>query len=201
EMAIAVGQAGGLAALPCAMLGAAQVRSEVALIRAQTEAPLNLNFFCHSNPAPDPAREAAWRERLRPYYLELGLDPDMEVPVSSRNPFDAASCALVEELRPEVVSFHFGLPDARLLARVHATGAKVLSSATTVAEARWLEARGVDAIIAQGAEAGGHRGMFLDDEVGTQLGTHALVPQVVDAVRVPVIAAGGIMDGRGMAAA
>ncbi|MET1116382.1 MAG: nitronate monooxygenase [Comamonas sp.] len=201
EMAIAVGQAGALAALPCAMLGAAQVRSEVALIRAQTDAPLNLNFFCHHNPAPDAAREAAWRERLRPYYLELGLDPEMPVPVSSRNPFDEGSCALVEELRPQVVSFHFGLPAPELLARVRATGAKVLSSATTVAEARWLEAHGVDAIIAQGAEAGGHRGMFLDDEVGHQLGTLALLPQVVDAVRVPVIAAGGIMDGRGMAAA
>jgi nitronate monooxygenase len=201
EMAIAVGQAGGLAALPCAMLGAAQVRSEVALIRAQTDAPLNLNFFCHQNPAPDPEREAAWRARLRPYYLELGLDPDMDVPVSSRNPFDETSCALVEELRPAVVSFHFGLPAPALLARVRATGAKVLSSATTVAEARWLEAQGVDAIIAQGSEAGGHRGMFLEDDVASQLGTFALVPQIVHAVRVPVIAAGGIMDGRGMAAA
>lgn len=201
EMAIAVGQAGGLAALPCAMLGAAQVRSEVALIRAQTDAPLNLNFFCHQTPTPDPAREAAWRERLRSYYLELGLDPAMEVPAASRNPFDDSSCALVEELRPAVVSFHFGLPAPALLARVRATGARLLSSATTVAEARWLEARGVDAIIAQGAEAGGHRGMFLDDEVASQPGTLALVPQIAEAVRVPVIAAGGIMDGRGMAAA
>lgn len=201
EMAIAVGQAGGLAALPCAMLGAAQVRSEVALIRASSAAPLNLNFFCHVPSAPDAAREAAWRARLRPYYLELGLDPDMPVPVSSRNPFDAAMCELVEELRPAVVSFHFGLPAPELLARVRATGAKVLSSATTVEEARWLEAHGVDAIIAQGAEAGGHRGVFLRDEVYSQLGTFALVPQVVDAVKLPVIAAGGIMDARGIAAA
>lgn len=201
EMAIAVAQAGGLAALPCAMLGAAQVRSEVALIRAQSNAPLNLNFFCHHSPAPDPGREAAWRERLRPYYLQLGLDPGMEVPAASRNPFDAGSCALVEELRPAVVSFHFGLPAPELLARVRATGAKLLSSATTVAEARWLEAQGVDAIIAQGVEAGGHRGMFLEDDVASQLGTLALVPQIVDAVRLPVIAAGGIMEGRGMAAA
>lgn len=201
EMAIAVGQAGGLAALPCAMLGAAQVRSEVGLIRAQSNAPLNLNFFCHQTPAPDAAREAAWRERLRPYFVEHGLDPDMPVPVSSRNPFDADSCALVEELRPAVVSFHFGLPAPELLARVKATGAKILSSATTVAEARWLDARGVDAIIAQGAEAGGHRGVFLQDEVYSQPGTFALVPQMVDAVKVPVIAAGGIMDARGIAAA
>lgn len=200
-MAIAVAQAGGLGALPCAMLGEAQVRSELALIRAQTAAPLNLNFFCHQSAPPDAAREATWRAHLRPYYLELGLDPDMPVPPSSRNPFDAAMCALVEDFRPAVVSFHFGLPAPELLARVKATGAKVISSATTVAEARWLEARGVDAVIAQGFEAGGHRGVFLHDEVYSQLGTFALVPQVVDAVRVPVIAAGGIMDGRGMAAA
>ena len=200
-MAIAVGRAGGLAALPCAMLSADQVRAEVALIRAHSDAPLNLNFFCHQTPAPDPARESAWRERLRPYFLEHGLEPDMPLPVSSRNPFDSDSCALVEALRPAVVSFHFGLPAPELLARVKATGAKVLSSATTVAEARWLDARGVDAIIAQGAEAGGHRGVFLQDEVYSQPGTFALVPQVVDAVGVPVIAAGGIMDARGIAAA
>jgi nitronate monooxygenase len=201
EMAIAVGNAGGLGALPCALLSEAQVRNELALIRAASKAPLNLNFFCHQPPPADAEREAAWRARLRPYYLELGLDPDAPVPVSNRNPFDATMCALVEEFQPEVVSFHFGLPAPELLARVKASGAKVISSATTVAEARWLEARGVDAVIAQGFEAGGHRGVFLHDEVYSQLGTFALVPQVVDAVKVPVIAAGAIGDGRGIAAA
>ena len=201
EMAIAVAQAGGLGALPCALLSEEQIRSELEKIRAQVTAPLNLNFFCHASPAPNTEREVAWRAVLRPYYLELGLDPDMPLPVSRRNPFNAAMCALVEEFRPAVVSFHFGLPQQDLLARVRATGATVISSATTVAEARWLEEQGVDAIIAQGAEAGGHRGVFLHNEIHSQLGTFALVPQVVAAVKLPVIAAGGIMDGRAVAAA
>lgn len=201
EMVVAVSEAGGLGSLPCALLSAEQQRRELQLIRAQTRAPINLNFFCHQTPAPDPAREAAWRQRLRAYYLELGLDPDGPIPSSSRNPFDATACELVEEFRPEVVSFHFGLPEPALLARVKAAGAKVIASATTVAEARWLEARGVDAVIAQGAEAGGHRGVFLTDEIHSQVGLFALLPQVVDAVQLPVIATGGISDPRGIVAA
>lgn len=200
-MAVAVGKAGGLPSLPCAMLTRAQIREEVARIRAGTHAPLNLNFFCHSTPPADPQADADWKNLLKPYYDELGADFDAPTPTSNRAPFDETACALIEELRPEVVSFHFGLPDAALLARVKATGAKVLSSATTVEEAVWLEARGCDAIIAMGYEAGGHRGMFLSDQLHTQVGTMALVPQIVDAVMVPVIAAGGIADSRGIAAA
>jgi nitronate monooxygenase len=201
DMAIAVAEAGGLGALPAALLDAERFRAQLGLVRQRTNRPINVNFFCHRPPEPDLAREAAWKNRLAPYYRELGLDPEAPTPVGQRAPFDDAFCALVEELRPEVVSFHFGLPEPALLDRVRATGAKIVSSATTVAEAVWLDAHGCDAIIAQGAEAGGHRGMFLTDDVAAQPGTFALVPQVVDAVRTPVIAAGGIADGRGIAAA
>jgi nitronate monooxygenase len=201
ELVIEVAEAGGLGSLPCAMLNADQVRTELGVIRQRTSKPINVNFFCHTPPQPDPAREAGWRQRLEPYYIELGLDPKAPIPSSSRTPFDGELCNLVEEFKPEVVSFHFGLPEDALLLRVKATGAKILSSATTVEEARWLEDRGCDAIIAQGAEAGGHRGMFLTSDINTQIGTMALVPQIVDAVSVPVIAAGGIADARGIVAA
>lgn len=201
DMAIAVACEGGLGALPSAMLSLEQTRSELEKFRAAAKAPVNLNFFCHTPPVADEGREMAWRARLAQYYAELGIDPNAPIPVSGRSPFDEGLCRLVEELRPEIVSFHFGLPPDQLVARVKAAGAKVISSATTVREAVWLNERGCDAIIAQGFEAGGHRGTFLGGDVAQQVGTMALVPQVVDAVRVPVIAAGGIADGRGIAAA
>ncbi|CAI8741809.1 NAD(P)H-dependent flavin oxidoreductase [Pseudomonas chlororaphis] len=200
-MVIAVARAGGLGSLPCAMLTPEQIRQEVQTIRQATSAPLNLNFFCHQMPAPDAERAARWKAALEPYYRELGADFEAPTPVSSRAPFDAISCELVEELRPEIVSFHFGLPEPALLARVKATGAKILSSASTVDEAVWLEQHGCDAIIAMGYEAGGHRAIFLSEDLNTQVGTMALVPQIADAVRVPVIAAGGIGDARGIVAA
>jgi nitronate monooxygenase len=200
-MAVAVSEAGGLGSLPGALLGIDAMRAELGLIRQRTAKPINLNFFCHRPPAADAARDEAWRARLAPYYAELGIDPAAPVPASNRAPFDAAFCAVVEECRPEVVSFHFGLPAADLMDRVKATGARVVSSATTADEARWLEDHGADAVIAQGYEAGGHRGIFLTDDVGQQPGLFALLPQVVDAVEVPVIAAGGIADARGIVAA
>lgn len=201
-MAIAVGAAGGLGALPCAMLSSDQVRDEIEAFRAGCPArPLNLNFFCHQPPPPDTNRDARWKQALKPYYNEVGADFDAPTPVSNRAPFDEQSCQLVEQLRPEVVSFHFGLPEPHLLQRVKASGAKVLSSATTVEEALWLERNGCDAIIAMGYEAGGHRGMFLSEDITSQIGTFALVPQIVDAVTLPVIAAGGIGDHRGLVAA
>jgi nitronate monooxygenase len=201
ELAITVAQAGGLASLPIAMLNEQQMRDQVEKFRAASAKPINLNFFCHTPPVPSNAREHAWREKLKPYYVEFGIDPAAPVPSSNRTPFDAALCAAVEEIKPAVVSFHFGLPAAALLKRVKAAGCVVVSSATTAAEARWLEANGCDVVIAQGFEAGGHRGMFLTDDLATQVGTFALVPQIVDAVQVPVIAAGGITDARGIAAA
>ena len=201
ELACAVAGAGGLGSLPCALLSATAVSEQVQKYRQRTHAPVNLNFFCHRSPPPSLELLASFRARLEPYYRQLGLE-DAAPAASARRPFDAAMCGVVEALRPEVVSFHCGLPDTELLERVRATGARLIASATTVAEARALEAAGVHAVIAQGAEAGGHRGTFLapagDD---AELGTFALVPQIVDAVRVPVIAAGGIADARGVAAA
>ncbi|MDH1572017.1 MULTISPECIES: NAD(P)H-dependent flavin oxidoreductase [Pseudomonas] len=201
-LAIGVAKAGGLGALPCAMLTGEQVRAEIVAFRSACPGlPLNLNFFCHQPPAPDIDRDTRWKLALQPYYTEVGADFQAPTPVSNRAPFDEHSCQLVEQLRPEVVSFHFGLPEAALLQRVKASGAKVLSSATTVEEALWLEANGCDAIIAMGSEAGGHRGMFLSEDINSQIGTFALVPQVADAVDLPVIAAGGIADHRGLVAA
>ncbi|MGA2566487.1 MAG: nitronate monooxygenase [Pseudolabrys sp.] len=201
ELAIAIAQAGGLGSLPAGMLNEQQMRAQVEKYRAATGKPLNLNFFAHKPPVPNNARAHAWRERLKPYYTEFGIDPAAPVPSSNRAPFDAALCSAVEDLKPEVVSFHYGLPEAALVERVKAAGCVVMSSATTVAEARWLEAQGCDAVIAQGIEAGGHRGMFLTDDLATQIGTFALVPQIADAVTVPVIATGGIGDARAIAAA
>ena len=200
-LAVAVSSAGGLGSLPCALLALDAIKSELSAIRAQTSRPFNVNFFCHPAPPPDPGREASWRATLSRYYAECGIDAASLPPAPARSPFNEEIADLLAAFAPPVVSFHFGLPAEPLLARVRAWGAKVLSSATTVDEARWLEARGVDAIIAQGAEAGGHRGMFLSSDLATQIGTAALVPQIVDAVRVPVIAAGGIGDARGVAAA
>jgi nitronate monooxygenase len=200
-LVVAVSNAGGLGSLPCGMLGPDALRNELAAIRAQTDKPFNVNFFCHAQPPHDADRERAWRARLFPSYREWGVDPDAIRAEPSRAPFDTAAAEVLAEFGPPVVSFHFGLPSADLLSRVRSWGAKILSSATTVDEARWLEARGVDAVIAQGLEAGGHRGMFLSEDLDTQLGTFALVPQVAAAVKVPVIAAGGIADAGGVAAA
>lgn len=200
-LAIAVASAGGLGSLPAAMLDAAALRAELSRLREATSAPFNINFFCHRPPAHDAAREARWRERLRPKYREFGLPEDAPASAAARRPFDADALAVLADFRPRVVSFHFGLPDEALLAPLRAWGATIMASATTVNEARWLEARGVDVIIAQGLEAGGHRGHFLDDDLSLQMGTFALLPQVVRAVNVPVVAAGGVADAAGVRAA
>jgi nitronate monooxygenase len=200
-MAIAVSNAGALGSLPCALLTAEAMRKELESIKARTTKPINVNFFCHAPPVPSAEREANWRAALAPYYREYGIDPQ-EIPAGpGRAPFSEEFADALEPFRPPVVSFHFGLPSKVLLGRVKRWGAKILCSATTIDEARWLEAQGVDAIIAQGVEAGGHRGMFLTDDLTTQVGTFSLLPQVVRAVKLPVIAAGGIVDAQGVAAA
>lgn len=200
-MVIEATNAGALGSLPAAALSVAQLREALTTIRQASTRPINVNFFCHQPPEPDAERDRRWKDLLEPHYRELGADFDAPTPESNREPFNDASCRVVEAFRPEVVSFHFGLPEKTLLERVKATGAKVLSSATTVEEAIWLEQHGCDAIIAMGIEAGGHRGLFLCDDLNTQIGLMALVPQIVDAVSVPVIAAGGIGDARGIVAA
>ena len=200
-VAVAVSDAGGLGSLPCAMLSLDAIRNELAAIKAQTGKPFNVNFFCHAPPVPSSEREATWRGMLSPYYKEYGIDADTISVGPGRAPFSSEAADVLDEFKPPVVSFHFGLPSAELLARVRALGARILCSATTVEEARWLEAQGVDAIIAQGLEAGGHRGIFLSEDLSTQVGTFALLPQIVREVKVPIIAAGGIADAKGVAAA
>lgn len=200
-LALAVCAAGGVGGLPAAMLSPEALQAELQMLRDQAQGPWNVNFFCHTPPQVDDAAEARWRQALQPFYAEAGIDPTSVPAGAGRVPFSHAVADVVEAFAPPVVSFHFGLPAPDLLARVKSWGSKVLSSATTVQEALWLEAHGVDAVIAQGLEAGGHRGMFLSNDLSTQLGTLALLPQVVAAVKVPVIAAGGIANAAGVRAA
>jgi nitronate monooxygenase len=200
-LTIAVSRAGGLGSLPCAMLTGEKIREEIARIRAATGRPFNLNFFCHTQPPEDAEKERAWRQNLQPYFEELGLEMPEDAGGASRRPFDEQTADLVAELKPAVVSFHFGLPAPNLLAYIKSNGVKVLASATTVAEALWLEERGADAIIAQGLEAGGHRGHFLSNDLGLQMGIFALLPRITSRVKLPVIAAGGIASSEGVKAA
>jgi nitronate monooxygenase len=200
-LAAAVSNAGGLGSLPAAMFAPDALRQELATLAALTSQPFNVNFFCHAPPFVDSAREAAWRQALAPFYRELDLNMDTVASGPGRTPFGRDTADVLDEFRPAVVSFHFGLPSPELLARVRAMGSKVLASATTIEEAQWLESRGVDAIIAQGLEAGGHRGHFLSPDLTMQMGTFALLPQMVRAVKTPVIAAGGISTASGVAAA
>jgi nitronate monooxygenase len=201
RLAAAVCEAGGLGALPAAMLDPNALQAELTALQALTDRPYNVNFFCHAVPAADEARQTRWIGTLASYYREWGLDATAIPQGPGRVPFGFESADVLEAFKPAVVSFHFGLPLPDLLARVKSWGSQVWSSATTVQEALWLQAQGVDAVIAQGLEAGGHRGMFLTEDLSTQMGTFALLPQIVQAVSVPVIAAGGIASAQGVMAA
>jgi nitronate monooxygenase len=200
-MAAAVCNAGGLGSLPAAMLTPDGLASELSALARLTSQPYNINFFCHTPPEPDARVQEAWQRRLLPYYREFGLDAENLTAGPGRAPFTHAVADVVEPFKPAVVSFHFGLPAPDLLARVRGWGARILASATTVEEALWLQSHGADVVIAQGWEAGGHRGHFLNDDLSTQMGTFALLPQVVAALDVPVIAAGGIATPEGVRAA
>jgi len=201
KLALAVSRAGGLGSLPCAMLSYDKLKQELDCIYSSTEKPVNFNFFCHSPAKPDSRREARWRDVLQPYFSEFGINENEISEGSSRLPFNHDMADILANYKPRIMSFHFGLPDEKLLHRVKAWGTKVLSSATTLQEAKWLEAHGADGIIAQGLEAGGHLGLFLSDDMTTQMGTFSLLPQIIKKVSVPVIAAGGIADASGVAAA
>ena len=200
-LAAAVCEAGALGSVPAAMHTAASLREELTALRRRTKRPFNLNFFCHTPPVPDAAALQRWHAALTPHYRAAGLDPAAMPEGAGRTPFGPEMAEVVESFRPAVVSFHFGLPAPELLVRVKATGAAVWSSATTVEEGLWLQAHGADAVIAQGLEAGGHRGHFLSADLTQQLGLFALLPQLVASLRVPVIAAGGIADAAGVQAA
>ncbi len=200
-LALEVCKAGGLGSLACALKSWDEIRAAVRRLRTETVRPFNLNFFCHPMNAPSQAAVERWKAFLAPFYVRWGLDIEAVSESRLRMPFDEEACGLVEDLAPAVASFHFGLPAPSHVNRLKARGVKILSTATTVAEAKWLEQRGSDAIIVQGLEAGGHRGMFLDQNPATQIGLFALLPQVADEVKVPLIAAGGIADARGIVAA
>ncbi|MGF1706864.1 NAD(P)H-dependent flavin oxidoreductase [Enterovibrio baiacu] len=196
ELAIAVCRAGGLGSLPCGMLTIEQILDETQRIRQATPRPYNLNFFCHSMPAYNTQIHARWQQCLAPYFDEVDEQCVPNPHGASRMPFNHDIADAIEPLRPPVISFHFGLPERGLLKRVKSWGTRVLSSATTVEEARWLEANGADAVIAQGSEAGGHRGMFLSTDLSLQSPMSTLVAQMVESVSIPVIAAGGIGNHR-----
>jgi nitronate monooxygenase len=190
-LAVAVANAGGLGSMPCAMLDPAQLEAVLSRF-ASISRPINLNFFCHAPVEPSSEQEQRWRQALEPYYREFGIAPPAPTKAGARRPIDPTTVALLEPFHPRVVSFHFGLPEDDLLQRIKAWGAVVMASATTVDEGRWLERHGADIVIAQGIEAGGHRGQFLSENLAAQPSTLELVYALSKVLAVPIIAAGGI---------
>lgn len=201
ELAAAVSNAGGLGSLPCAMLNPVALETELQRLTTLTEKPFNANFFCHDTPAVSSQQAQEWFQELSGYFQELGVETPGEIAGSAREPFGAEALSVLMQFKPAVVSFHFGLPAPAQLKQIKSWGTRILASATTVDEALWLADSGVDAVIAQGLEAGGHRGSFLTADMTTQTGTMALVPRICAAVSVPVIAAGGIASAEGITAA
>ena len=201
ELVAAVSNAGGIGSMGYSETPTDQIMEDARRIRKLTGKPFNLNFFAHDTPANDPEVVESTRQRLKPFYAEAGLS---EIPRDVSKPlltFTEERLEMLLEIKPPIVSFHFGLPDDLAVSALKEAGCKIICSATTVSEAVTLEQSRVDVVIAQGWEAGGHRGSFevYHDDHG--VGTLALVPQIVDAVNIPVVAAGGIADGRGIAAA
>ncbi len=201
KLTIAVSNSGGLGSLPCAMLSKEQIHDELTTITGATTNPFNLNFFCHQAPTLSAEREAKWRSALQPFFTQYKLDSSDTGAGFAREPFSHEIADIIEPFKPPVLSFHFGLPEPTLIERIKTWGGLIMASATTVKEALWLEANGADAVIAQGLEAGGHRGMFLSKDLTKQVGTLSLLPQIVDAVNIPVIAAGGFSNAKAVSAA
>ncbi|GEO00830.1 2-nitropropane dioxygenase [Novosphingobium sediminis] len=202
EMAAAVSAAGALGSIAVGAGDAETARGMIRAVRARTAAPFNVNLFCHAPAAADPAKQAAWIERFASLFAAHGAKPPAELHEIYRSfTVDDAMLAMLLEERPAIVSFHFGLPSDAAIAALKAAGIVLLACATNLAEAGAIAAAGIDAVVAQGWEAGGHRGLFDPDAQDERLGTVALVRLIAAAFDIPVIAAGGIMDGRGIAAA
>jgi nitronate monooxygenase len=202
EMAAAASNAGALGGIAVGATDATGAAAMITAVRALTPRPFNVNIFVHTTPVADPAREDDWLGVLAPLFAGFGAEPPARLKTiyQSFND-DAAMQALLVETAPPVVSFHFGLPGADVIAALKASGCVLLATATSLAEARAVEAAGIDAVVAQGWEAGGHRGVFDPDAADDRLGTMALTRLLVERTSLPVIAAGGIMDGRGVRAA
>jgi nitronate monooxygenase len=201
-MAAAVSNAGGLGSLGVGATDAAGAREMIVNVRAASNRAFNVNLFCHKPAVPDAAREAGWIERLRPVFAQYGAEPSRQLREIYKSFVD--NDEMLEMLlaeRPAVASFHFGLPSADRIAALRDAGIFLLASATNLDDARAAEAAGVGAVVAQGYEAGGHRGVFDEDAPDEKLGTMALTRLLVRELKIPVVAAGGIMDGAGIAAA
>ena len=193
QLAVAVSNAGGLGSIPCGMLSNEQIVEEIEQFKKHSTKPYNLNFFCHDMPELNLQALKTWEKTLSPYFESYNIELANDVS-GLRVPFDEGIADTIEPFKPPVISFHFGLPSASLVKRVKSWGTIILSSATTLEEALWLQDNGADIIIAQGIEAGGHRALFLNDDLSTQLPTVKLLNILHQTLSIPVIAAGGIAN-------